>query len=132
MENMENVEVENQTEVTHGSGILRLVRLFTLLILLYLPGVFITTEWRDFEKELAKEYSLPLSVVEDFLDYNVHNTFTLLPYPHEEWYVTLENGSDVTVATAYFGKISIDKTVFERYFPLQKLSRELRNSGYPY
>lgn len=115
-----------------NNGITRLLSVFSILIIVWSIGCFFGADWDAFEKKVAQEYDLPLSVTKEMLGHNIHNEYKFFPYPHDVWYVTLENGSDVTVGTAYFGIVSLKESNIDTYFPLRELRRELGAHNFPF
>ena len=130
---MENNETYNGVEETGILGKIQLISLaFILYMLACIPGALFCAKSDEFEKKVAQEYSLPLSVTREMLGSHIQNTLKYLPYPHDVWYVTLENGSDVTVGTAYFGIVSLKESNVDTYFPLRELRRELGAHNFPF
>ena len=130
---MENNEIHNEVAEAGTIGGLRLIYAVVLFyILACVPGGIISADWDAFEKKVAQEYGLPLSITHDMIGRNVQHEFKFLPYPHDVWYITLENGSDVTVGTAYFSIVSLKESNIDTYFPLRELRRELGAHDFPF
>lgn len=80
-----------------------LIRLIVgIVIVLWSVGLCLSS-WNgmDFDKELAKEYGVPMG------EFN-HERYRLsmFPLPHEEYYVNTEMGEEYILATNYFGIVS--------------------------
>ena len=105
----EEMKANNAPEVFYG------VILFLVSILF--GATFMTMpKYDDLRKSIAKEYDIPLSKVEDIVGYKIDSEIKSLPLPHIVWYVTTERAEDIEVASSYFGNISLDKDVLDKYF----------------
>lgn len=127
---MENNETNSEIEGTGTSG--RLAFIVYCLLIVFIPGILISPKDDAFRKEVAQEYGLPLSVIYEMIGYYIPYDIKFLPYPHRVWYVTLENGTDVPLGTAYFGIVSLNENNIDTYFPLRDLRRELGAHDFPF
>lgn len=130
---MENNENYNEVAEVGTIGVLKLIYAAVLLFMLaYIPGILFSADLDAFEKKAAQEYGLPLSTTHQTLSRLVRHELKYLPYPHDVWYITLENGLDVTVGTAYFNILSLKESNIDTYLPLRELRRELEAHDFPF
>ena len=80
------------------------------------------------EKQVAKEYRIPISEVQRILLFKVTWDTKYFPIPHSVWYVTTERGEEIEIASDYFGgDIDIDKDALNRCFGLDQYTEVFRD-----
>ena len=90
-------------------------------IALVSPFFILSDGWEDFCKEVVEEYNVKLSTAENTFYGELEHEINIFPLVHNRWYVNLENGDDVTIATRYFGMVFLDTEAIEKYFHLREI-----------
>ncbi len=73
----------------------------------------------DFMKEVASEYNAPLSEVENELLSAIRSEYNWFPLPNTIWYVTKDNGEDVTVGRSDVFGTDVYKDKLDDFFYLE-------------
>lgn len=87
---------------------------FLIYLVLYGLQSSIGNDYDDFRKKIAKKYDVGM----DFVPTNLMVEYNSLLIPHNTLYVTTNSGSDITLATDYFGITFYDEDNIEKYLGL--------------
>lgn len=96
-----------------------------IFIPILLIGVIYPMLWRnvggleDFMKEVASEYNAPLSEVENEILSAIRSEDSWFPLPNTIWYVTKDNGEDVTVGRSDVFGTDVYKDKLDKFFYLE-------------